>query len=90
MTPTAASIKDHRFVGADSQVGSLSLSVCGRVAIRRVVMRQMKKPMLKRTMRPRRFPNDILSFMIMGRGRKKMIKSIVRFDMAFVQLLLLA
>jgi hypothetical protein len=53
-------------------------------------MRQMKKPMLKRTMRPRRFPNDMLSFMIMGRGRKKMIKSIVRFDMAFVQLLLLA
>ena len=57
--------------------------------MRRVVMRHMKKPMLNRTIRLMRFPKDMLSFMIMGRGRKKIIKSIVRLDIAFVHLVLL-
>src|SRR3954454_17996939 len=58
-TPTAASMKDHMFVGADCQVGSVACKDCGRVDMRRVVMMQIKKPMLKIMPRPMRLPRDI-------------------------------
>lgn len=90
ITPTADSMKDQRLVGADSQVGSLSFSVCGSVAMRKDVIRQIKKPIEKSTMRPMRFPMDMLSFMIIGSGRKKMMRSVMRFVIEFVHLNLLA
>lgn len=54
--------------------------------MRSAVMRQMKKPMLKRMTRPMRLPRDILSLMMRGSGRKKMMRSVMRLVMAFVQL----
>lgn len=54
--------------------------------MRSVVMTQMKKPMLKRIMSPMRFPSDIFNFMMRGRGKKNMIRSLMRLEMAFVQL----
>jgi hypothetical protein len=86
ITPVADSMKLHRLVGADSQVGSLPLSVKGSVAMRRAVVRQMNKPRLKRMTRPTREPVDIFRRKMMGMGRMKMARSVRRFRMAFVQL----
>lgn len=54
--------------------------------MRSTVMRQMKKPMLKTTMRPMRLPRDMLSPMIKGSGRKNIMRSVTRLETAFVQL----
>lgn len=83
MTPLAASIKLHRFVGADSHEGSLVRRVNGSVAMRRAVVRQMKKPMEKSTTRPIREPNDMFRRMITGIGIIKIAISVKRFEIAF-------
>ena len=86
ITPIAASIKDHRFAGADSQVGSRARSDRFSVAMRSAVTRQMKKPMPKRTAREMRAEIDIWRCEIAGMGRRKMARSVARLEMAFVQL----
>ena len=86
ITPVAASIKLHRFVGADSQVGSLVLRVKGSVAMRSAVVKQMKKPMEKRTTRPMRDPVDMFKLKITGMGRMKIEMSVKRLRTAFDQL----
>jgi hypothetical protein len=86
MTPTAASMKDHRLVGADSQVGSVVFNVCGRVAMRRIVMRQMRNPMENKTTSPILLPEDMLRRDITGIGRTNIARSVTRFETAFVHL----
>jgi hypothetical protein len=83
ITPVADSMKLHRLVGADSQVGSLPLRVKGRVTMRSAVVRQMEKRMT----RPKREPVDMFRRKMMGMGRMKMARSVRRLRMAFVQLL---
>lgn len=87
ITPVAASMKDHRFVGADSQVGSVALRLNGKAAMRSAVVRQMKKPIEKRATSPMREPIDIFSFSIIGMGSRKIARSVRMFRTAFDQLL---
>lgn len=82
ITPTAASMKLQRFVGADPHVGSLVASVKGSVAMRSAVVRQMKKPIEKSIMRPMREPIDMLRFSMTGMGRIKMTTSVDRLRIA--------
>lgn len=86
MTPVAASMKLHRFVGAASQVMSVVFRLRGSVAIRSAVMRQMKKPIEKRTTRPIRAPKAMLRRTMTGIGSMKIAMSVNRFNIALVQL----
>ena len=56
--------------------------------MRSAVVKQMKNPIEKRTMRPMRDPVDMFSFMITGIGGMKMEMSVKRLVTAFVQLFL--
>lgn len=86
ITPVAASMKLHRFVGADSHVGSLVARVKGSVAMRSAVVRQMKKPMEKSTIRPMREPVDMFRLRMTGMGRMKIVRSVKRLRTALDQL----
>ena len=79
-------MKLHRFVGADSHVGSLVLRVNGSVPMRRAVVRQMKNPMEKSTISPIRFPKDMLRRAMTGIGSTKIAISVVRLVIALDQL----
>ncbi|KAJ4377513.1 hypothetical protein N0V83_000338 [Neocucurbitaria cava] len=79
-------MKLQRFVGADSHVGSLVLSVKGRVAMRSAVVKQMKKPIEKRTISPMRDPVDMFRLKMTGIGRMKIDMSVKRLRTAFDQL----
>jgi hypothetical protein len=82
MTPVAASMKLHRLVGADSYVGSLVWRVKGRVAMRKAVVKQIKKPMEKSTTRPIFEPRDMFRRRITGMGKMNMAISVTRLRIA--------
>jgi hypothetical protein len=63
------------------------LSVNGRVAMRSAVVRQMKKPREKRMTSPTREPVDMFSLKMTGMGRIKMVRSVIRLEIAFDQLI---
>jgi hypothetical protein len=86
ITPVAASMKLHKLAGADSNVGSLAWRLWGSVAMRSAVVKQMKKPMEKSTTRPIFEPIDMLSRRMTGIGRMKIAMSVIRFRIAFDQL----
>ena len=86
MTPVAASMKLHRFVGAASQVGSVVFRLRGSVAIRSAVMRQIKKPIEKRTTRPIRVLKAMFRRTMTGIGSMKIAMSVNRFNIALVHL----
>lgn len=86
ITPVAASMKLQRFVGADCHVGSRVRSERGSVDMRRAVVRQMKKPIEKRTIRPIREPLDMFNPKMTGIGSMKIARSVRRFEIAFDQL----
>lgn len=62
------------------------LRVNGSVPMRRAVVKQMKKPMEKRTTRPTREPRDMLRRTMTGIGRTKIAMSVMRFVIALDQL----
>jgi hypothetical protein len=55
--------------------------------MRSAVVRQMKKPIQKRTTRPTRDPIDMLSLIMTGIGSTNMAISVIKLRMAFDQLL---
>jgi hypothetical protein len=83
-------MKLHKFAGADSYVGSFVWRLNGRVAIRSAVVKQMKNPIEKSTTRPILEPMDILRRRMTGMGRIKMAMSVIRFNDAFVHLVLVS
>lgn len=62
------------------------LRVNGSVPMRRAVVKQMKKPMEKRTTRPTREPRDMLRRTMIGIGRMNIAMSVMRFVIALDQL----
>jgi hypothetical protein len=86
ITPTAASMKLQRLVGADSKVGSFVARVNGRVAMRSAVVRQMKKPMEKRIRRLIRELVDMFSLKMTGIGSRNIARSVMRLVTALDQL----
>jgi hypothetical protein len=89
MTPTAASMKDHKFAGHDSQVCSLARAARTRVFMRRPVVRQMKKPIVKTTARPIFLGVVIWRREITGMGRAKIRRSVERLKAVHVQLVIM-
>jgi hypothetical protein len=79
-------MKLHKLAGADSNVGSLAWRLWGSVAMRSAVVKQMKKPMEKSTTRPIFEPMDMLRRRMTGIGRMKIAISVIRFRIAFDQL----
>ena len=86
MTPTATSMNDQRFAGVESQVCSLVCVARMMVFIRKPVVRQMKKPIMKTTAKPTFLAKLMCRREITGIGSAKMRMSVERLKAVYVQL----